>query len=372
MKVILFIGHHKVGSTALQAYLARNAVALLREGILYPAVEPQGQATLLSMAMNGAPPEGTPLPVNLREAHNALAFAMLAKANDGKVPELHDGLPPVQAMFTAIERQIEVFQPHTVILAAEVFANFAPAGPALIRRLAKLFHGADITVTATLRRVDDYLVSWHGQRMRFGHKARPLSAGAVRHYLPRIHFDYRKMLEGWIKNMPGAALRLRSYDEVRAAGGSVGDFFTGFDLPRLADEEPQLNTSLHRGLIEIARRGNLELDPLISAELFRHMLHLGRDLGLPPARDIEMYGPEARALMVEKFTPIHDWLSDTAGRAMFFADVGGIGTELPRPEVDANRIALEALTTKHRATLGDGLTAYLQQMDLDGPAPMPS
>jgi hypothetical protein len=30
MKVVLFVGHHKVGSSALQRSLARNAVPLLR------------------------------------------------------------------------------------------------------------------------------------------------------------------------------------------------------------------------------------------------------------------------------------------------------------------------------------------------------
>ena len=42
MKVILYIGHHKVGSTALQVFLSQNSHRLLQAGILYPAVEMQG------------------------------------------------------------------------------------------------------------------------------------------------------------------------------------------------------------------------------------------------------------------------------------------------------------------------------------------
>lgn len=39
MKVVFYIGHHKVGSTALQVYLSQNWLRLAQAGILYPAVE---------------------------------------------------------------------------------------------------------------------------------------------------------------------------------------------------------------------------------------------------------------------------------------------------------------------------------------------
>src|SRR6056297_1695519 len=122
MKLLIFLGHHKVGSSALQTYLGRNALALLRRDILYPAVEGQGLATLLSMALNnpggGAPdwPDGIEQPVNLREAHNALAFAMLAEHRGKEVPALHQGLPPSDDMLRIIERQIEVLGPEVTIL----------------------------------------------------------------------------------------------------------------------------------------------------------------------------------------------------------------------------------------------------------------
>lgn len=341
MKLILFVGHHKVGSSALQRWLARNAIGLLERGILYPAVEPEGLSTLLAMAMAG----GTlprDLPVNLREAHNALAFSMIADRRGTQVPDLHQGLPPTADMLRAIQRQIEVFEPHTTILAAEVFANFGPAPP-LITQLLDAFPGAEITLVATLRRIDDYLASWHGQRLRFGHVLRPLPE-ALDGYSKGIHFDYRKMLESWIHALPEARLVLRPYDKVIAAGGSVRDFIarTDLDVPPGADLDIHVNRGLHRGLLELSRRGNAELEPDAARALLHALLRLGPELGLPKSSDVEVWGAAARADLAARFAPIHTWLSELVG-APFFADAERIGVTVAHPEAAVNRAALAAL-----------------------------
>ena len=41
MDLVIFMGHHKVGSSSLQSWLSTNWLALARAGILYPAVEMQ-------------------------------------------------------------------------------------------------------------------------------------------------------------------------------------------------------------------------------------------------------------------------------------------------------------------------------------------
>lgn len=356
MKIILFVGHHKVGSSALQRHLARNAVALLRRGVLYPAVEAQGLATLLAMALAAQTGRdgggiGGELPVNLREAHNALAFAMLAEGRDGgAVPDLHQKLPPARDMLVAIQRQIEVFAPHTVILAAEVFANFAHHPEliaALVAALKDAAPGAGFTLTATLRRIDDYLVSWHGQRLRFGQTVRALPQGALDHYVGGIHFDYRRMLEPWIAALPEADLVLRPYDKVLEAGGSVADFLnwtgiagdTGLPAPDIGE---RVNAGLHRGVIELARRANGVLPPPAARATLAALLRLGSGLGLPPSAEIEMFGAGARAHMAACFAPVHDWLGERTG-APFFADADRIGQLCPHPEIAANRTALAAL-----------------------------
>ena len=367
MRFILFIGHHKVGSTALQSHLAREAVGYLREGILYPAVEGQGLASLTRSALGRPRPKV--LPVNVREAHNALAFSMLADHQGTRVPPLHEGLPPTEAMLRIVRRQIEILEPDTVILAAEVFANFAAVEPALIGDLIEGL-GIDprrdeIVLVATFRRIDDYLASWHGQRLRFGQKIRPLSGGALDHYRKGIHFDYRRMLEAWLEALPGARRRIRSYGEVIDAGGAVADFVEGLDLPRFGNE-PQVNRGLHRALFEIARQGLQTLPKEAGQGLFQALLELGPRLDLPASRDVELYGAERRAEMAEAFAPIHDWLGEVSGTDPFFADAAEIGRLRPVPEAEAMAAALSALR-RHHGRVPQEARAFLD--DLGRPAP---
>lgn len=378
MKLILFVGHHKVGSSALQRWLARNAVALLRRGILYPAVEPEGLCTLLAMALGEGGGEGGggggggdraariragDLPVNLREAHNALAFGMIAERRGTEVPALHQGLPPADHMLTAVRRQIEVFEPQVTILAAEVFANFGPV-PVLIQKLLAAFPGADITLVATLRRIDDYLAAWHGQRLRFGHVLPPLPE-ALADYAKGIHFDYRRMLENWLRATEGAGRVIRPYDRVLAAGGSVRDFLaeTGIAPPPGASLDEEVNRGLHRGVLELARRGNADLAPEDARAFFAALLRLGPGLGLPASSEVELWGAAARADLAQRFAPVHDWLSAVTGGAPFFADAARIGRTLPHPEAEVNRAALAALA-RHRGELPPAARALLQGIEI--------
>lgn len=76
-----------------------------------------------------------------------------------------------------------------MILCAEVFSNFAAADVRLIELLKTAFDVSDVTIVATLRRPDDYLISWHGQRLKFGHTVPALRDDAVGQYGRTIHFD---------------------------------------------------------------------------------------------------------------------------------------------------------------------------------------
>jgi len=347
VKIVLFIGHHKVGSTSLQDFLARNSVALARAGILYPCVDFQGMSLMLVSAIRGQAPDDV-LSMNAREPHNALAFKLLAEHNGGKVPSFHKGLPSSEQMFWAINKQIEFLTPDTVILAAEVFANFAPTSSDLIVRLRDAFPEADITVVATLRRIDEYLASWHGQRLKFGHKMAPLRKTGAQKYFGNIHFDYQLMLEGWIKAMPAARFILRNYSDVRQAGGSVTDFFvqTGLKLPRGMKNQRHANDSLHRGVYEIARRGNRVLSPPLAGKLRQRLQDLTPDLGLPVSGDIELFGTRNRRAMQERFEPIHSFLSQVSGKVSFFKDQPQVETLRPIAERKVFRQAVAGVA-KH-------------------------
>ncbi|WP_243612580.1 hypothetical protein [Shimia aestuarii] len=336
MKVILFIGHHKVGSTALQDFLSRNQVALMKSGILYPSTDFQGMSLALGTAAGLCEPPKD-IPLNAREPHNALAFRMLSSHKLGKVPPFHTDLPGLPQMKQALQQQIQFLKPHTVILASEVFSNFARGGAPIIEDLIDVFPvQAEITIIATLRRIDEYLASWHGQRLKFGHELSPLRQDGIDEYFDGIHFDYRDMLQCWLETVPEARFVIRDYAEVRANGGSVTDFFAqaGVDLPPDLVSERRSNRSLHRGVYEIARLGNRALPPP-QAQLLRETLRrMTPELDLPPSHDIELFGAENRARLQERFVHVQDYLAEITGKAPFFANADAVATPCPVPEME--------------------------------------
>ena len=344
LKVILFIGHHKVGSTSLQDYLSRNATALSRVGILYPYVDFEGMAHFAAMANGQLQPEGS-LPINVREPHNALAFRMLADHRSGSVPAYHKRLPALGQMAHAIKQQVRFCDPHTVILAAEVFANFNAASPTLIERLAGYFPGAEFTVVATLRRIDEYLASWHGQRLKFGHQLEPLRTTGIDGYLKGIHFDYRLMVEGWMKALPQAQVILRDYADVRKNGGSVNDFITqtGLQMPDGLAPERRENDSIHRGIYEISRRANAALPAREAGQLRNSLRQMTARLDLPSSHDIELFGADNRARLQDQFQPIDSWLGEVVGRSGFFADLAQISATDARAEMEVYPEAVERI-----------------------------
>jgi hypothetical protein len=352
MRVIVFIGHHKTGSTALQAHLARHAPAALRAGILYPSVTQEDQ-TAFDWIFDAGDAE-QPLSRNVSEAHNALAFSMIHDHNPAApVPPFHSNLPSTGEMFSLIRRQIARYRPHTLVLASEVFANFTAISPALIADLVDGLglnrSGAEIELFASLRRVDDYLASWHAQRLRMGQKVPPLPK-ALPVYQRGVHFDYRLMLEGWQQVLPQARLTLAPYDRALRAQGMPRAFAEEMrlDLPGLEGAPRRANTGLHRGLLEIARQGARALEPGEAHKLFLTLMDLTPELDLPVSQDVELWGAEARAQMLADFAPIHDWLSGQYGQ-VFFPDLDEIGVSRPLREA---QVTVQALAQIRRAHMG--------------------
>ncbi len=343
MKVIIFFGHHKVGSTALQAFFARNHLELLQRGILYPAVEVEGLAQSLAGALNPDRPPALDR-MNVREPHNALAFRMLAQATGGKPPAWHGNLPGVGQMLRAIRLQADYLKPHTVILCSEVMSNFGSNHPKLIDTLRDIFPNADYELYCVLRRPDEYLTSWHAQRLRFGDKVSALSDKAARNYFPSIHFDYKRLLVPWIKRFPDSPLHLRNYADVLAAGGSTEDFLAQCDIGFPAGLIPagRANASLPRAAMELVRRGNHDLPAEQAHSLRQYLLEQGDRLNPVKNADVEMFGANLRADMSRQFAPVHDYLSTLTGQP-FFPDIDQLPTPRPIPEAQATAQLLERL-----------------------------
>lgn len=351
MKVILYIGHHKVGSTALQVYLSQNWLRLLRHGILYPAIEPQGMAHNLNVALKGKDTTGI-LPMNVREPHNALAFRFSSSVTGKPIPAFHENIPPIPQIINTIQRQVEELSPRTVILCSEVLSNFGAVEPKLINRLLNIFPGAEFQICCTLRRPDQYLASWHGQRLKFGHQVFALREEALKRYFKSVHFDYRKLLEPWLNRAPqGTAFAIRNYADVLKSGGSTEDFtaIANTSFPRGMVAAPRANPSLPYALMEVARQANHALERPDAQALKDALLKSRKSLSLPDNGEIEMFGAQNRARMAELFAPIDAWLGEVTGQSGFFPDLDKLAQPRPLPELDA---AAQALARLSPGTIG--------------------
>lgn len=367
MKVILYIGHHKVGSTSLQVFLSQNYLSLLKAGILYPAVDMRGLAHNLHRAVQGKDTPGI-LPMNIREPHNALAFRLMSEETSLRMPAFYDELPSGAQMIVALRQQVEQLAPKTVILCAEVLANFAAAYPDGISRLREVFPGARFSIYCALRRPDSYLASWHGQRLKFGDKIYPLRKKATGNYLKTIHFDYRLMLEGWLEGFPDADFHIRNYTDILATGGSIEDFFTRLHLPDPGVLLPakRANTSLDLALYEIARLGNHHLSREDARFLRWQLGNARKFLKVPPNSEIEMFGAENRDLMMTHFAPIETFLAQVTSKKVFFDDLDEMAQTRPLPELDAMSQILHQLGPLKRRLFGSpAIRSFLSDLRRD-------
>ncbi|SFC73043.1 hypothetical protein SAMN04488094_108150 [Tropicimonas isoalkanivorans] len=345
MKVIIYIGHHKVGSTALQTYLSRNWLKLIRDGgILYPMVEFEGMANCLARAMAGKDDDGD-LTLNEREPHNTLVFKMIAEAGGFKLPAFIDRPPAVFQMARAIREQIDNLSPRAVVLCSEVMSNFGHESPALTQQLRSFFPGASFEIYLTLRRPDEYLASWHGQRFRFGYRWGRLEGEVAKKYIHTVHFDYQTLLQPWTEAFPDAVFHIRNYSDVLAVGGSCEDFVqqVGIDFPSGLVPAPRANKSIPYAFYDIMRRANQELDRP-DAERFMHFLestNIAKEVH--KNAEVEVLGQGARTFLADAFEPIHSYVGQVANRSPFFPDIDEMRIAHPVPEEVASRAALELL-----------------------------
>lgn len=352
MKFVCHIGHHKTGTTSLQVFLSQNAIALLKAGILYPSVESQGAALMLARALGGD--SADVLPINMREAHNALAFRMLADTlPNWKVPQYHRELPHSNQMLISMRNQIMALMPDTVVLCSEVMSHFGIAAPQLIDRLRTVAGEAETQLYCTLRRPDEHLVSWHGQQLRFGQSPALLSDPDKGVTLKALHFDYRGVLEPWIARLPQAKIQITPYAELMAAGGSVQHFIdhAGIAFPKGLLEARTMNVSFPAATFPLLREANRALPRPASLALAHEIATLTEGLEMPSQKDVEFFGPAQRARMMEAFRPIHDWLSQTTGREAFFPDLEAMAECRPLTEAEALHRVLDQITPEHLARL---------------------
>lgn len=358
--VSLYIGHHKVGSTSLQVFLSQNYARLARAGILYPFSEMRGAAHAAMRMMRGDRAEV--LGVNVREPHSALAYRMMSETMGFPVPQQFQMLPMPGQMLHAIRSQVATMRPKGVVLCSEAFSNFGAFCPDQVDRICQQFPQSGFTLYCALRRPDEYMVSWHCQRIKVGEPCDQLLGGAWKSYLNTIHFDYRLAVEVWMDKVPGQNKVLRNYADIVASGGSEPDFMahSGLSFPDDLIPAVSANKSLPLAVTEIARRANAALPRPEAHHLVQFLMGLDAATIGTPSPQVEMFGASARGRLHERFLPIHDWLSAAAGTAAFFPDLARMLDTRPVPEPVATRLALDNLTPDLTQSLPEAPRDFLR------------
>jgi len=196
-RVILHIGRHKSGTSAIQMALGTNRDALAAQGVLYPRLPDPDD--------NGRNPG---------IAHHALARALDPRKDRALLG------PLAKAVRRAVKRQPDA---HTLLLSSEAFQNIRR--PGRLKKFIAGFQPEEVQIVCYAREHLDYALSGYRQMIQAQDRFLPFSRFAAR------HGDMAPFLEFW----DGIGrLDLAWYDDALAATGDITDDFlarTGIALP---------------------------------------------------------------------------------------------------------------------------------------------
>ena len=192
MKVVLHIGTHKTGSSAIQHVLSENRQRLSRHGYLYPKTG-SGQ-----------------------RGHHDIAWA-IRSATGGRTPRTAGN-----GVLDRLREQVEGSKHHTTIISSEEF-EFAnrPEHLALIKRL---FGKAEVKVVVYLRRQDKLLLSEYNQHVRMPDTR---FAGSIYDFYIRYNFvnrlNYAALLKKWAKVFGAENIVVRPFETGQFVNGNLID-----------------------------------------------------------------------------------------------------------------------------------------------------
>lgn len=255
-RLVVHIGMHKTGSSAIQHFLSRNRLLLRASGVLYPeSIGPDGER---------------------QPKHNAL-FAAISHEADFGAP--HPMLGSSRDLVARMTERIRASGARMAILSAE---GFSGEKPAFARALAPLAGEFDVRIVVFLRRPDEWLASFHRQMImsRSVRETRSLTAFAEAPST-RTHLDYPLMLTWWAEAFGGDALRIARYDQGEL--NVVRRFLSLAQAPRVLSFAP-------------GARVRRNLSPPLSAVRSQLAENRGGDIGTAPG-DLVMDAHAKRALL---------------------------------------------------------------------------
>ncbi len=269
-KVVLHVGLHKTGSSALQEFLSANTALLASLGAEYPE------------RLSAFP------------AHQELAWCLMKQA-----PAWADRAYVAKEVLSHYRRQAEESDREILILSSEDLSSL-DTDPASIEALRETFADYDVSIVVYLRPQIDFLVSLYHHAVRSGNEQRTF----LEYFQESVRLravQYERRLAVWNRIFGHEHLLIRHYDRATAKqGGIAKDFFEALELDvSLDDVAPTVNIGIHPALSEAHRYINkLAVEGTEVGKAKRTLLDLSRTL---PKVDVASYYLEENQLsLLEK------------------------------------------------------------------------
>jgi hypothetical protein len=304
MKVLLHIGQSKTGTSAIQAFLTLNRLALREAGVLYPTVKIGG------------------MPIDLG-AHNAVADSLVGMS---RFPHL-----TADQYFSQFFKESRQIDAKLLILSAEHFFGGEPRVWAVsdngeyfnlyrkkVERLAAYLKGHDVSLLVYLRPQLDWLASAVSQMVRIDR----LISDTPIYQNDRQFFElmkpvlmYPALLDIWADVIKPSTFTVVPYTKKTLhKGSSISDFLHRAGLEKInlpyASVDIQVNKSLTREYLEVKkilnrspRSKNDELVIIRCLERLSEKSQEGTryDLSTDIQRDLELFVAPENARLNEQY-----------------------------------------------------------------------
>ena len=287
MKLVLHVGIHKTGTSAIQAFCKANHAALVERGILYPSTG------LLELPVTSTPTS--------EAGHRGFHDVLVTPMNQNS-----------EAMLDDIAREVQGYDNiHTVLISCETFsAPRVKISNSVPQSLERYF--SETQVLMYLRRQDEWASSFYREVLCWPGRRMSKSFQQFRKSFLVEWLNFQNRVEKWADVFGDENLAIKSYDD-RANKNIIVDFFGHLGLDVSDQQQFQFpgfnNPSLPSNLIDVIRRMNRykmnrEQRSTITNHLFNQLAESTYEVDFKP-----VITPEQRASMEGKFAPMNQALA---------------------------------------------------------------